>query len=177
MVDTSPSPVARAPKLAGTGGARIPLTWVGGGRERGKIEVREQSAEVQPGPHTVGRPCRKVRPGAQFQTAQRAEKWEIVKAGEPWRQGEEERVGRGTEDGGKAEGGVRAQRAKTASPDWRGGVGADEIALAWLEELIAGDLRSLREAQCSVFALKTIHKGARILPRTQDWLDTPGQNV
>ena len=48
--------------------------------------------------------------------------------------------GEGDRAWGKAEGGVRAQRAKTASPDWRGGVGADEIALAWLEELTAGDL-------------------------------------
>ena len=51
---------------------------------------------------------------------------------------------RGTEHGGKAESGVRAQRAKTASPDRRGGVGADEIPLAWLEELPTGDLRSPR---------------------------------
>ena len=38
------------------------------------------------------------------------------------------------------------------------------------------------EAQWGVFALKTIPEGARILeygglPRTQDWLDTPGQNL
>ena len=40
---------------------------------------------------------------------------------------------------GKMEGSVRAQGAKTATPDWGRGVGTDEVPLLWAEKLPTRD--------------------------------------
>ena len=107
--------------------------------------VSNENPPLLPRPPSIGCSCREISPGAHFQSTQRAEELPIIQAGQPEGQGEKEWVRGRAQRGGEAKGGVHTQRPKAASPDKRGWVGTDEVALALLEELTAGDLCSSGE--------------------------------
>ena len=138
LIDAPPGLLVAAPsqppELARPGGVHVarPRSW--GGWEGGEGQSGEEGSYVQPGTRPIRSPRGEIRPGADIETAKGAKEFMIIQAFKAEGEGSEERVWGSAKRGGEPERRIRAQSAKTAAPDRRGGEGADETPMMRVEE-------------------------------------------
>ena len=137
LIDAPPGLLVAAPsqppELARPGGVHVarPRSW--GGWEGGEGQS-EEGSNVQPGTRPIRSPRGEIRPGTDIETAKGAKEFMIIQAFKAEGEGSEERVWGSAKRGGEPERRIRAQSAKTAAPDRRGGEGADETPMMRVEE-------------------------------------------